>query len=51
MATRNAVTLKGQKIAPLVTESEAEKALFAMGESKCSQLLCTPDNILILDMT
>lgn len=33
MATRNAQTLKSQRIAPLILETDAEKALFAMGES------------------
>lgn len=33
MAARNAVTLRSQRIAPLILETDAEKALFAMGES------------------
>lgn len=33
MAARNAATLGSQRIAPLLLESDAEKALFAMGES------------------
>lgn len=33
MAARNAITLSSQRIAPLILESDAEKALFAMGES------------------
>lgn len=33
MAARNAATLSSQRIAPLILESDAEKALFAMGES------------------
>jgi acyl-CoA hydrolase len=33
MAARNAHTLRSQRIAPLILETDAEKALFAMGES------------------
>uniref|UniRef100_V5EPH4 Acyl-coa thioesterase n=2 Tax=Kalmanozyma brasiliensis (strain GHG001) TaxID=1365824 RepID=V5EPH4_KALBG len=33
MAARNAHTLKSQRIAPLILETDAERALFAMGES------------------
>ncbi|PWZ00405.1 Thioesterase/thiol ester dehydrase-isomerase [Testicularia cyperi] len=33
MAARNATTLRSQKIAPLIADTDAERALFAMGES------------------
>ncbi len=33
MAARNVATLRSAKIAPLILETDAEKALFAMGES------------------